>query len=138
MDENSNPKVVQNAYAAFGRGDVDGILGLLADNVEWQSFGPAELPMTGLRRGKPEVGRFFKQVGETWNFERFEPREFIVQGDLVVALGYYSGTAKGPGRKFAAEFAHAFTVQGGKITRFREYTDTANLAAALSGSTAKV
>ena len=132
MDDQKNVQVVQNAYAAFGRGDIDALLGLLTDDIDWHTFGPKELPMGGLRRGKLEVRRFFKQVAETWNFEHFEPRQFIAQGDLVVALGDYSGTAKPTSHPFRAEFSHIFTVRGGKITRFREYTDTANLTGALA------
>ena len=125
-------KLVQDAYAAFGRTDIPAIINSLTDDIDWHLLGPQELPITGQRKGKPEVSRFFKQVGELWNFERFEPRQFIEQGDDVVVLGYYSGTAKGSGRKFAAEWAHVFTVKNGKIAKFREYTDTANLIAALN------
>ncbi len=125
-------KVVQDAYAAFGRTDIPAIINSLTDDIDWQLLGPTELPIAGLRKGKPEVQRFFKQVAELWNFERFEPRQYIEQGDIVIALGYYSGTAKGSGRKFAAEWSHVFTVKNGKIAKFREYTDTANLIGALN------
>ena len=135
MSEQENIKVVQDAYAAFGRSDVPGMLNLMTEEIDWHMFGPPELPTGGPRKGKPEVSRFFKEVGETWNFEKFEPRQFIAQGDMVVALGFYSGTAKSNGRKFGSEFAHVFTVRNGKAVKFREYTDTANLVGALSGST---
>jgi ketosteroid isomerase-like protein len=138
MGEQENIKVVQDAYAAFGRNDVPGLLNHMTEDIDWQMFGPQELPTGGPRKGKPEVSRFFKEVGETWNFEKFEPRQFIAQGDMVVALGFYSGTAKSNGRTFGSEFAHVFTVRNGKVVKFREYTDTANLVGALSGSTKRV
>ena len=134
MDGNQNVEVVKAAYAAFGRGDIDALLGMMTNDVDWQTYGPADLPTTGQRLGKPEVGRFFQQVGATWNFERFEPQQFIAQGDMVVALGIYSGTAKPGGREFSSEFAHVFTVRNGMVTRFREYTDTAMLAGSLAGA----
>ena len=130
MDEQKNVQVVQNAYGAFGRGDVDAVLGYLAENIDWQSFGPEELPTAGRRQGKAEVGRFFKQVAEAWNFERFEPRQFVAQGEMVIALGSYAGTSKSTGRKFASEWTHAYTFRDGKATTFREYTDTASLISA--------
>jgi ketosteroid isomerase-like protein len=138
MGEQENIKVVQDAYAAFGRNDVPGLLNHMTEDIDWHMFGPQELPTGGPRKGKPEVSRFFKEVGETWNFEKFEPRQFIAQGDMVVALGFYSGTAKSNGRTFGSEFAHVFTVRNGKVVKFREYTDTANLVSALSGSTKRV
>jgi ketosteroid isomerase-like protein len=135
MAEKENIKTVQDAYGAFGRNDIPGLLNYMTEDIDWQTFGPEELPTCGLRKGKPEVSRFFKEVGENWNFEKFEPRQFIAQGDMVVALGFYSGTAKSNGRKFGSEFSHVFTVSNGKVVKFREYTDTANLVNALFGST---
>lgn len=55
----------------------------------------------------------------------------------MVAFGFYSGTSKGTGRKFSAEWSHAFTIKAGKISRFREYTDTANLLAAYGSRTVR-
>jgi len=138
MSEQENVKVVQDAYAAFGRSDVPGLLNHMTEDIDWQMFGAPELPTAGPHPGKPEVSRFFKEVGETWSFEKFEPRQFIAQGDMVVALGFYSGTAKRNGRTFGSEFAHVFTVRNGKVVKFREYTDTANMVGALSGSTKRV
>ena len=137
MTEQKNTKVVQDAYAAFQRTDIPAIINSLTDDIDWQVLGPPELPIAGVRKGKPEVNRFFKQVAELWNFERFDPRQFIEQGDIVVVLGYYGGTAKESGRKFAAEWAHVFTVKNGRIAKFREYTDTANLIGALNLAAAR-
>src|SRR5437867_1625839 len=100
MNEQNNVQVVKDAYAAFGR----------RETIDWQRLGPAELPLAGVRKGKPEVNRFFKQVDELWQFERFEPRQFIAQGDVVVALGFYSGKAKPTGRPFGCEWSHVFTL----------------------------
>src|SRR5215211_4342376 len=43
----------------------------------------------GLRQGKAAVAKFFEQVNETTSFQQFEPREYVAQGDTVVALGHY-------------------------------------------------
>ena len=45
-----NTKVVQQAYDAFGRGDIPGLLALLDDSVEWSS--PKTLPHGGDFRGR--------------------------------------------------------------------------------------
>jgi uncharacterized protein len=126
-----NVKVVQDAYAAFGRGDVAAIVNGLTDDIDWHFLGPKEIPTAGPRKGKPEVQRFFREVAETWSFDRFEPRQFIAQGDTVVCLGFYSGKANGSGRTMTAEWAHVFTIRNGKIAKFREYTDTAAMIQAL-------
>jgi uncharacterized protein len=66
MQETQNTKVVQEAYAAFGRGDVQGILDRLTDDVIWNGVygAAAHVPTSGERRGKAAVATFFKQVAE--------------------------------------------------------------------------
>ncbi len=130
MSEQANVEIVREAYAAYGRGDIQGVLDRLADDVEWVVPGPKEIPYAGERRGKDQVAQFFKLVDETTELNPFEPREFIAEGDKVVVLGYYAGRAKASDRGLESHWAMAFTLRNGRITQFREYTDTANLAAA--------
>src|SRR5689334_14802777 len=92
--EASNTKVVQDTYAAFGRGDIDTVLKYLADDVVWNAvYGTgSQVPTSGERRGKPAVAQFFKQVADNVSFSRFEPNEFVATGETVVALGHYTAT----------------------------------------------
>lgn len=131
MQEAQNTKVVQEAYAAFDRKDVQGILDKLDDGVVWKGVYGAgsHVPTAGERRGKAQVGEFFKQVAENVNFSRFDPREFIATGDKVVALGHYTATSP-LGRTFDSDFAMVFTLQNGKVTEFQEFMDSAAINAA--------
>ena len=61
---------------------------------------------------------------------QFEPKEFVAQGDKVVALGHYAWHVRSTGREWESDFAHVFTVEDGKVRRFQEYTDSAALAEA--------
>jgi uncharacterized protein len=139
MQEAQNTKVVQEAYAAFGRGDVQGILDRLTDDVIWKGVygAAAHVPTSGERRGKAAVATFFKQVAETVKFSRFEPKEFIATGDKVVALGSYNGTTS-IGRSFESDFAMVFTLKNGKVSLFQEFCDSAaiNAAYAVAGAVA--
>ena len=133
MQETQNTKVVQDAYAAFGRGDVQGILDRLDDGIIWKGVygaGP-HVPTSGERRGKAQVGEFFKQVAQNVNFSRFEPKEFIATGDKVVALGHYTATTP-IGKTFDSDFAMVFTLRNGKVVEFQEFMDSAAANAAFS------
>jgi uncharacterized protein len=134
MSEAQNTKVVQDAYAAFGRGDIPTLLGYMADDVKWQgAIGTAKhVPFSGARAGKPAVAEFFKQVAESEDFQQFEPREFVAQGDKVVALGHYRAVTKRTGRMFDSDFVMVFTLRDGKVATFQEFTDSAAINAAFA------
>ncbi|HZP49218.1 MAG TPA: nuclear transport factor 2 family protein [Vicinamibacterales bacterium] len=132
MSEAQNTKLVQDAYAAFGRGDIAALLNTFADDIAWRPVigTAAHVPFSGERRGKAGAAEFFKIVGDTETFDQFEPREFVAQGETVVAIGHYRATAKATGRTFDSDFVMIFGVKNGKIATFREYTDTAAVNAA--------
>lgn len=134
MSEQANVQAVQEAYAAFKRGDIQTILDRLSKDVEWVA--PGVGPVAGTYHGPGEVTRFFQLVGEISDFSSFEPEEYIAQGDRVVVLGHYKATVRDTGRVYDCDWAMAFAFRDGKISKFQEYTDTAALAAALQSASA--
>ena len=117
--------VVRQGYAAFGRQDIPALLQLVADEVDWEEICPATLPYSGPRRTPAEVGEFFTAVGQVEDITVFEPQEFIEAGENVTALGYLEAFALDTKQKFHTEWIHVFTVQNGKIIRWRGFTNTA-------------
>jgi ketosteroid isomerase-like protein len=115
-------QVVQGAYEAFGRGDIEAVLGALSEDVDWSVT--EAIPHGGDFRGRDEVGRFFQGIGENWE-EGFsvEVEDMIDAGDQVVSQGRASGTLRNGGSEASYGFAHVFTVRDGQIVRFREYVD---------------
>jgi ketosteroid isomerase-like protein len=134
MSEQANVRLVQEAYAAFNRGDIQAVLNSLSDNVEW--IAPGVEPVAGTYRGKDGVAQFFQKVKETVEFSAFEPREYVAQGDRVVALGNYKATAHATGKPYQCDWVMSFTLRDGKVTKFQEFTDTAVIAAALTATSA--
>ena len=132
--ESQNTKSVQDAYAAFLRGDVATLLGLMSDDVVWEPvLGTAShVPFSGKRQGKPAVAEFFQLVAAHEDFTQFEPREFVAQGDTVAAIGHYRSVTKPTGKVFDADFVMVFTLKDGKLVRFREFTDSAGVNAAFA------
>jgi ketosteroid isomerase-like protein len=133
MSAEENVQTAKEGYAAFGRGDVPAILELLTDDIEWIEPGPADvLPAAGTYRGKEEVAGFFATLGETTEFHKFEPHEFIAQGDHLVVLIHFESTVKRTGRKVTGHEAQVWTFKGGKLARFEAFSDTAAGVAAYS------
>jgi uncharacterized protein len=136
MSEQQNVKVVQDAYAAFQRGDIPGLLNSLADNIVWTIPGPKELPFVGQRTGRDQVAQFFAILAQHQEPEQFEPRTYVAQGDTVVALGRFRWRVKSNGNSAESDFAHVFTIRNGKVATFNEYTDTHAIAVAYSAQAA--
>jgi ketosteroid isomerase-like protein len=114
-------QVVEQAYEAFGRGDIPAVLGVLAEDVEWSV--PEVVPHGGRFRGRDDVGRFFQGIGEKWEpgFS-VDAQEWLEGGDEVSTIGRAEGTLQGGGPA-GYGFVHVFTVRGGEVVRFREYVD---------------
>lgn len=117
----ANANLVQDAYAAFGRGDIAAVLDLLTDDVEWSS--PRTIPHGGDFHGKAGVGQFFSAIGANWKALPLDVETVgEIGSDLVVGVLRADGTrSSGEHQSYGA--AHVFNVRKGKISRFREYVD---------------
>ena len=130
--EQENISTVQALYAAFGRGDMPALMAGMTEDIEWILPGPKEIiPFAGLHRGPEAVMQFFVALNETLEFEQFEPREFLAQGDKVVVLGYSRDRIKSNNRRFENEWAAVVTLRTGKVARYQIYEDTAAVVAGL-------
>lgn len=125
-----NTAIAQQAYENFKTGNIQALLDQLSDDVTWQLPEVEGAPLSGKRTGRDGVREFFATVARDQEVIEFEPREFVAQGDKVVSLGHYKWRVKDTGRGFASDFAHVFTIRDGKVTGFREYFDSAAVAAA--------
>ena len=137
MSEQQNLEVVRKGYDAFGRGDIPGLLSLLDPQVSWLTPGPADLPTAGTRQGHQAVGEFFQTLSSVVDIARFEPREFIAQGEKVVVLGDDTARVKATGKTIEFRWAHAFTVRNGKVVAFEEFGDVSALVAEVRGAQAR-
>jgi uncharacterized protein len=137
MSVQENVSIVKDGYAAFGRGDIQGLLALFAEDIEWIVPGEG-LPLAGRYRGHAGLADFFQKVSEMLEISFLEPREFIAQGDRVLVVGLTRGRVKATNRTFEGHWVIAFTVRNGRVTNVREYVDTLTLARAFEMAAAPV
>jgi ketosteroid isomerase-like protein len=130
MGEQENTRVVQQAYENFKSGNIQALLDLFSEDIQWHLPEMENVPFAGRRQGREQVRQFFANLADSQEVKHFELKEFIAQGDKVVALGYYLWRVKPTGREFAADWAHVWTVRDGKLKSLHEYTDTAAASSA--------
>jgi uncharacterized protein len=108
-------EVVKKGYEAFSAGDIETLMNLFDDNVEWVQ--PGESAISGTYHGKGEFGAYLQRLGE--KSLSVAAHRFLADGDMVVALSQVNvGNEQG-------QDADVYTVRDGKILRAYIYTDTA-------------
>ena len=133
MSDNSNLRIVERAYAAFQTGDIQTLLSQFSDDVSWNLPSIEHVRISGSRTGKTKLADFFSTLAQDQEALLFEPKQFVSEGSLVIALGRYQWRVRATGREVASDFAHVFTVTNGRIVRFQEFMDTAAFVAGYAG-----
>lgn len=126
----TNVDVVRQLYLSFAHSDVEGARALLDDDVQWLQC--AGFPGGGHHRGADLVlQRVFGNLRSQWIEFSATVDEYLDAGDCVVTVGSYAGRHTVTGTAMTAVFAHIFDVENGRITRFRQYADTAPMLKAM-------
>lgn len=130
--QSTNLATVQAAYADFGRGDIPAVLAVMQPDIEWIE-----------QEGGPYAGRYvgpdavatgvFARVPEDWSDFAVTPDEFLEAGDVVVVLGWFTGTHAATGRSLRARFAHVIRMKDGLEASFEDITDTHGFHLAMNG-----
>lgn len=126
-----NVELVRSIYAAFGRGDLAGVVARMAPDIEWNEAENFLYADGNPYRGPDAIlGGVFSRLGGEWKGFAPVPEEFLDAGDAVLVLGRYTGTCKATGRSVDAQMAHLWRVRDGKAAAFQQYTDTLQFARA--------
>jgi uncharacterized protein len=125
MNEQANTRLVQQAYQSIKAGDIQALLNSFVEDIEWELPEMENVPFAGKWQGHEGVRQFFSKVFEVQDVIEFEPKEYVAEGDRVVALGDFLMRIKATAREFGSKWAQVWTVKDGKVTRFYEYVDTA-------------
>jgi ketosteroid isomerase-like protein len=128
MSTEKNVQTVKDFFAAIGRGDKEGLLALIAEDIEWIIPGE-DWPLAGTHRGHAGLADLLQTASKSIETST-EPREFVAQGDRVLVVGFAKGKIKATNKTFEDHFVFAITIRGGKLTNIREYIDTQALARA--------
>jgi ketosteroid isomerase-like protein len=115
MSEQDNKEIIQRGYAAFSAGDVESVMNLFDDDIEWVQ--PGASAISGTFHGKTEVMEHLGRLAEKDMTVKLN--QLIAEGDTVVAITEV--TAGGE----TGEDADVFTVRDGKTVSVRVHGDTA-------------
>lgn len=128
----TNIEIIQSLYRAYRSQDYDAFRSLCTSDIAWiQSEG---FPGGGTWIGADAIIQgVFQGNASRWEGFGFEIEQYLDTGGSVVVVGTYRGTHRVSGRSFRAATVHLFDLQEGKVTRFRQFTDTKVICDALPG-----
>lgn len=133
----SPAQTIEQMYAAFGRGDIPGLLDLIAEDVDWgrtiAAPGGDVVPHLRGGIGKDVAVAYFTAVGRDMEFHTFAPRLMAAAGDVVLSVIDAELTVRATGKRIRFDEVHEFTVRDGKVVRYRPHVDTAMLIDAFTG-----
>ncbi len=115
VSEQENKELIKRGYEAFSAGDVETVMSLFADDVEWVQ--PGESVISGTFHGKTEVMEYMGRLAE--RSLTVTLKKLIAEGDTVVAIT--DVTVDGQ----TGEDADVFTIRDGKTVRAEMHGDTA-------------
>jgi ketosteroid isomerase-like protein len=87
--------------------------------------------------GEPWVGpdailnNLFMKLATEWDGFTVTPETYHDAGDVVAVEVRYTGTYKSTGKAIDAQVCHLWTVKDGKVTKFQQFVDTAQLQDAM-------
>lgn len=113
----ANVELVRGFYAVLNAGDLDLMMSLCDDDVEFVN--PAEAAETGTRAGANAFRGAFERLLSDFTDFHSGVVEITSMGDDVAVVTQSTGRGRASGVPFSEEIGHLFSLRAGRITRFR-------------------
>jgi ketosteroid isomerase-like protein len=119
-----NVELMRQAYDAYNREGIRGILEYLDAEVEWRN--PVDSPIAGVFVGHEGVVEFQRLTDEVWEEMHFEPVQINeLSGGRLLAVVRFRFRARASEMEAEVPFAHLITFRDGKATALSMYTSEA-------------
>lgn len=119
----SSKIVVEKMFAAFAEGSVDKILETVSNDSVWIYHGTQVIPKANFS-GKEGARTFFSNILNYTEVLHFQPKQFIVQENIVVVLGNEHQRIKRSGKELKQEWVQLYTIENDLITRMEEFASS--------------
>ena len=132
MEKSTNADIVRKIYSDFVAGNIEAVLEVLDENVDWDSRanwpGGPPTPYAGQRRGRNDVAECFKLFREAIQFEKALPStSYTSVGENVLVTGRNIHRVLSTGELTENRWSMFWTFNHGKVVRLRVYMDTVEM-----------
>ena len=125
----SNVQLARQIYDLFGSRDIPAVLASFDPEIEWREAEGNPYQMDGTAWIGPQavLENLFRFIGSDWEAHTIHSEKLHDAGEYVVVEGRFTGKYKPTGRSIDAQLCHVLAFRNGKVTRFQQYVDTAQL-----------
>ena len=131
----ANPalEALEGAYKRWAEtkgGNVDEILGFMADEIEMRSVLSPDIPqeISGSHSTKAQARAYFEGLLADWEMLSWEVDRFIADGDDIVMVGRCAWRSRHNGAELSSPKVDIWHFENGKATRFLEMFDSLGFA----------
>jgi ketosteroid isomerase-like protein len=122
-------ETIRHVYDRFAKGDAAAILATFGEDIEFRlaeghPYQPDGRPWIG---GDAITQNFFVKAAADWRDWTFRVHEVIETADAVVVEGRYVAVYRPTGRTLDAQGCHVWRFRNGRIAKFHQYVDTAQV-----------
>lgn len=135
MTENRNERLLKDIFSALSRGNLEPLIGAMADDMQWTWMGT--MTWTRTFKGKQSVLNELVAAMKTTMKQplKFDAYRFIAEGDFVVVEARGQNTTT-DGKVYNNNYCWVCRVAEGELHEVREYMDT-ELVSAVFGTVEK-
>jgi ketosteroid isomerase-like protein len=118
--KNSARTVVDRMFEAFASKNVDKILETVSDDTVWIYHGTQVIPKAEYK-GRDGARNFFHNILKGTEVIKFQPEQFVVEGNMVVVLGHEHQKVKRTGKELKQKWVQVYTIKDDLIARMEEF-----------------
>jgi uncharacterized protein len=116
-------KLVESAFEAWNRGDVDGFVDYTSEDVAWLEVSGRPEGGTSERFGRDRLRRSLESLFDAWESYHLEVERIEAAGGRVVAVLREIARGRTSGLEVDGRWGYLITVEGRQITRIEAYRD---------------
>ena len=118
-------ELVESAFDAWNRGDIEAFAGHVAENVAWLEVSgrPEGAPVE--RLGRERLRQSLESLFDVWESYRLDVERLEDLGDRVLAVVREVGRGRASGVEVEGLWGYLITVEDGLIARIEAYRDAA-------------
>ena len=125
----TNVEIVRAIFEAWNDGDLDSVMHLISEDVQWLEIGGR--PERQETSGRETLRAGLESLFETWQYYRLEPEEIREAGDQVLAVVREVARGQTSGLEVEGRWGYVIAVRAGKVSLVKAYRDPRDALAAV-------